>query len=121
ASAADAVPTERADRYGPAPLTPRAKTDELDRPEFKTATNDTEDVLTFDLRPGLNVFAIHAARLKGDSPAVRADGRSGWARVRSSVDIATPRLEGSASFTFVSSLNLPAGLRASAVGPATTS
>ncbi len=120
ANAADAFSTDRADRYGPAPLTPRAKTEELDKPEFKTATNESEDVLTLDLRPGLNVIAIHAARLKGDAPAERAEGRGGWARVRSSVDIATPDLAGSAAFTFVSSLDLPDGLRASAVGPATT-
>ncbi|TLZ70561.1 MAG: hypothetical protein E6K10_07530 [Methanobacteriota archaeon] len=119
-SAADAFSSNRPDRYGPAPLVQRAKTEELDKPEFKTATNESEDILTLDLHPGLNVIAVHAARLKGDAPAERMAGRGGWARVQSSVDISTPRLAGDASFTFLSSLDLPGGLRASAVGPATT-
>jgi len=72
---ADPFSTDHPDRYGPGPLTQAAKTEELDRPDFKTATNQSEDVLSLDLRPGLNVIAVHAARLKGDLPAERADGK----------------------------------------------
>src|SRR5207245_7359777 len=58
--------------------------------------------------------------LKGGGPAERAEGKGGWARVRSSVALPPPHLAGSAPFTFLSSLDFPTGLRASAVGPATT-
>ena len=119
-AAADAFSTGHGDRYGPAPLSLRGKTDEVLPPDFKTATNESEDVLAIDLRPGLNVVAIHATRLKGVAPSEPADGIGGWVRVRPNVDISTPDLAGNAGFTFLSSLDLRDGLRASAVGPATT-
>ncbi|OGS49532.1 MAG: hypothetical protein A3K65_04655 [Euryarchaeota archaeon RBG_16_68_12] len=117
---ADSFSTSAADRYGPAPLSVRGKTDELTTPEFKTATNESEDVLTVDLRAGLNVVGIHVTRLNGTAPDEWGTGVAGWARVRPSVDISTPDLAGQASFTFLTSLNLTGGLRASAVGPAST-
>ncbi|HLE45492.1 MAG TPA: S8 family serine peptidase [Thermoplasmata archaeon] len=119
-AAADAFSTGHGDRYGPAPLSLRGKTEEVLPPDFKTATNQSEDVLAIDLRPGLNVVAIHATRLKGVAPSEPADGIGGWVRVRPNVDISTPDLAGNAGFTFLSSLDLRDGLRASAVGPATT-
>ncbi len=119
-ASADSFSTGAGERYGPAPLSVRGKTDELTTPEFKTATNESEDVLTVDLKGGLNVIGIHVTRLNGTAPEEWGTGVAGWARVRPSVDISTPDLAGQASFTFLTSLNLTGGLRASAVGPAST-
>ncbi len=117
---ADLFATNAPDRYGPAPLTLNGKTDDLTTPVFKTATNQSEEVLTVDLKAGLNLIAIHVTRLRGNASEERAAGVAGWARVRPNVDVSTPNLAGEAQFTFLTSLDLPGGLRASAVGPATT-
>jgi len=105
--------------YGPFTLKQLAKSEELDKPEFRTATGGPEEFVAYDLVSGLNVIALHAFSLRGAEVDVRLAGRAGWINAPSAVDVATRSYAGRAPFAFLSNMDLP-GLRASAVGPAQT-
>jgi WD40 repeat protein len=117
---ADAATQGNVSAYGPFPLRQVAKSEELDKPEFRTLTGGGEEVVAFDLRSGLNVIAVRAFALRGlETNATLTVGQAGWASAPSNLDIVTRDLAGRESFPFLSNMNFPA-LRASAVGPATT-
>ncbi|HEV8594160.1 MAG TPA: S8 family serine peptidase, partial [Thermoplasmata archaeon] len=105
--------------YGPFTLKQVGKSEELDKPDFKTVTGGPEDVIAYDLASGLNVLAFRAFSLRGLEMDVRLSGQAGWVNTPTAVDVATRNLAGRAPFTFLSNMDF-AGLRASAVGPAQT-
>jgi WD40 repeat protein len=116
----DAATQGSATTYGPFPLRQVAKSEELDKPEFRTLTGGGEEVVAYDLSPGLNVIAVRAFALRGlETNATLTVGQAGWVSAPTSLDVVTRALAGRRSFPFLTNMNFPA-LRASAVGPATT-
>jgi len=117
--------------YGPMTLRQAGKTEELDKPEFKTATGGGEEVLAYDLSSGLNVIALRGFAMRGLEAEVRLlSGEGGWVNTPTGVNVATRFLRcdvanatvfegGCGRLAFMSNMDLP-GLRASAVGPAQT-
>ena len=105
--------------YGPFTLKQSGKGEELDKPEFRTATQGPEEVIAYDLASGLNVLAFRGFAMRGLEAEVRVSGEAGWVNAPTAVDVATRSLAGREPFAFLSNLGLP-GLRASAVGPAQT-
>ncbi|TLZ50947.1 MAG: hypothetical protein E6K18_06215 [Methanobacteriota archaeon] len=115
----DIASQSNATYYGSFTLKQVLKGDELDKPDFKTATAGPQEYAAYDLASGLNVIGLRAFSMRGQETDVRISGRAGWVNAPPSVDVATQNLAGRAPFAFLSNMDLP-GLRASAVGPAQT-
>ena len=106
--------------YGPFTLKQVGKSEELDKPEFRTVTGGAGEVVAYDLVSGLNVIALRAFAVRGLEVSVRlVAGEAGWVNTATGIDVSTRTLAGRAPFTFLSNMDLP-GLRASALGPAQT-
>ena len=118
-ASADVASLGNSSWYGPFTLRQAAKGEELDKPEFRTATGGPEEVLAYGLASGLNVVALRAFSLRGLEAEVRIAGQAGWVSAPTGLDVVTRFRAGRAPFAFVSNVDLQ-GLRASAVGPAQT-
>ena len=106
--------------YGPFTLRQAGKTEEMIKPEFRTATAAGEEVLAYELASGLNVIALRGFQARGLEASVRlTSGQAGWISAPTSVDVSTRARQGMAPLAVLSNMDLPA-LRASAVGPAQT-
>ncbi len=117
---ADDASKSNATHYGPYTLGVAGESEVQDEPAFHTSTNTSEEVITVDLRAGLNVLIVKGVALSGAFPYELVDGTLGWIRAPAEVDVATKDLAGREPVHVLSNVDFPSGLTASAVGPAIT-
>lgn len=104
-------------RYGPYTLAQTGHSEFKD--EFLTITNESEEIITPLLKPGLNVIALHDVIFNGTKPYETIFGDVGWIKI-SPVEVkkVTNQRRGSLDVSFVTNFPWPSGMQVAAVGPA---
>ncbi|MFQ6060747.1 MAG: S8 family serine peptidase, partial [Thermoplasmata archaeon] len=109
-------------RHGPYYLGIVGKSEEAKEPGFETNTNGSSEVISFDMKTGINVLALHGVILNGTSSFefIRGGG-GGW------IQVTPPEIHerrsvrhGFKDVEVISNLDFREGMTATAVGPAIT-
>jgi len=119
--AADKPSKDNNARYGPYTLSVNGRSYEKDIPDFNTTTNISQEVIAVELKAGLNIIALHNVLVNGSS-SQHEDivGRGGWVRHTPEVKHISNIGFGKTAVDFISNIDYPEGVSASAVGPAST-
>ncbi|UCD92216.1 MAG: S8 family serine peptidase [Methanobacteriota archaeon] len=116
------APNENVTRYGPYYLGVLGKSEEAREPGFETNTNESSEVIAFDMKTGINVLALHGVILNGSKPFEFVfGGGGGW------IQVTPPEIRerrsvryGQKDLRIISNMDFTEGMTASAVGPAIT-
>jgi WD40 repeat protein len=109
-------------RHGPYTLGVIGKSEEAKEPGFETNTNESSEIIAFDMKTGVNVLALHGVILNGSLHyEFVSGGGGGW------IQVTPPEIYerrsvryGEKDLRVISNLDFLEGMTASAVGPAIT-